>query len=144
MDIQRTILIGALAIISYMLVLQWNQDYGEVSEPQKVTSVSSQSAAPDIATPPGLDESDSAEVPSAVEVEQVATAQPAETDSLAVQSVAGQLIRVQTDVFNLLIDPYGGDIIHVELNDYLAQLGADQKFVLLEQNDNRIYIAQSG
>lgn len=29
MDIQRSILIVALAVVSYLLVLQWNKDYGQ-------------------------------------------------------------------------------------------------------------------
>ncbi len=137
MDIQRIILIGALAVISYVLVLQWNQDYGEKTQPVQVTSVSSQSAAPEITTSPGLEQG-AADIPSA-------GSSPTESPVQAPAKIAsGQLIRVKTDVLNLLIDPYGGDIIHTELNDYLAQQGADQKFVLLEQNDNRVYTAQSG
>ncbi|MEH6625483.1 MAG: membrane protein insertase YidC [Motiliproteus sp.] len=140
MDIQRTILIGALAVISYMMVLQWNQDYSEVPEATHVTSVSSQSAAPEITTPSGLDNDQSTDIP----IPSISD-QPVDT-TLTPQVKADEsgLVRVTTDVLNLLIDPYGGDIIHAELNDYLAQLGAEQKFVLLEQNDNRTYIAQSG
>ncbi len=33
MDIQRSILIVALAIVSYLMVLQWNQDYGQPQMP---------------------------------------------------------------------------------------------------------------
>lgn len=29
MDIQRSILLVGLAVVSYLLVLQWNQDYGQ-------------------------------------------------------------------------------------------------------------------
>ncbi len=139
MDIQRIILIGALAVISYMLVLQWQRDYGEPVQPTQVTSVSSQSAAPDITTAPGPEQQNT-EVPGVS-----AGSSPAESpEQTQPAATSGQLIRVKTDVLNLLIDPYGGDIIHSELNDYLAQLGSEQKFVLLEQNDNRTYTAQSG
>lgn len=41
MDFQRIILIAGVAIISYLMVLQWNQDYGTSAvAPQQVTSVS--------------------------------------------------------------------------------------------------------
>ncbi len=33
MDIKRTILIVALAIVSYVMVLKWNQDYGQAALP---------------------------------------------------------------------------------------------------------------
>ena len=35
MDIKRPILIVALAIVSYLMVLQWNQDYGQVQLPSE-------------------------------------------------------------------------------------------------------------
>ena len=138
MDIQRIILIGALAVISYIMVLQWQQDYGEPIQPTQVTSVSSQSTIPEVQTAPGLDQQN-ADIPAITG--NVAEGTVGQNASV-VQS--GSLVRAKTDVLNLLIDPYGGDIIHVELNDYLAQLGAEQKFVLLEQNDQRVYTSQSG
>ncbi len=33
MDIQRSILLVALAIVSYLMVLQWNEDYGQAAIP---------------------------------------------------------------------------------------------------------------
>jgi len=33
MDIKRTILIVALAVVSYVMVLKWNQDYGQAALP---------------------------------------------------------------------------------------------------------------
>lgn len=41
MDIQRTILLVALAVVSYMMVLQWNQDYGQAPETAAITQSSS-------------------------------------------------------------------------------------------------------
>ena len=41
MDIQRSILIVALAIVSYMMVLQWNQDYGQAALPTEIAATSS-------------------------------------------------------------------------------------------------------
>jgi YidC/Oxa1 family membrane protein insertase len=44
MDIKRTILIVALAIVSYVMVLKWNQDYGQAALPTQ--NVASSTAAP--------------------------------------------------------------------------------------------------
>jgi len=41
MDIQRTILLVALAVVSYMMVLQWNQDYGQAPVTAAITQSSS-------------------------------------------------------------------------------------------------------
>ena len=51
MDIQRSILLVALAIVSYLMVLQWNEDYGQAAIPATAsTTVSGNQAAslPDV------------------------------------------------------------------------------------------------
>ena len=134
MDVQRIILIGALAIISYMLVLQWNQDYG--TAPEAVAKTESVSAYQSTSDTPA----DSGDLPQ--------TATPASEDvpgaKAATNSQQKQLISVKTDVLELLIDTKGGDIIEVALPEYKAVLGSEQPFVLLEQNGNRTYVSQSG
>ena len=40
MDIQRSILLVALAIVSYLMVLQWNKDYGQPVMPTAQTTTS--------------------------------------------------------------------------------------------------------
>ena len=35
MDIKRSILLVSLAIVAYLLVLQWNQDYGQAALPEE-------------------------------------------------------------------------------------------------------------
>ena len=134
MDVQRIILIGALAIISYMLVLQWNQDYGTAPEAvAKTESVSAYQSSSDTPT-------DSSDLPQAE-----AKGSEDVPGAKAVSSVQQkQLISVKTDVLELLIDTKGGDIIEVALPEYKAALGSDQPFVLLEQNGNRTYVSQSG
>lgn len=127
MDVQRIILIIALSIVSYMLVLQWNADYGEKPVPQ--AAVVSQSA---------YSSNSDTELPQ--------TTQQSQPDMPATgsETVKAQLISVKTDVLNLLIDTKGGDIIQVSLPAYKAALESDLPFVLLEQTADRTYVAQSG
>lgn len=130
MDVQRIILIGALCLISYLLVLQWNQDYGLPPETQKVTtSVSAYDSQPV-----------NSELPQAEETAQTGDV-PATAQQAATQA---QLISVKTDVLDVLIDTKGGDIIQVALPAYKATLGSELPFVLLEQTTNRTYVSQSG
>lgn len=131
MDVQRIILIGALCLISYLLVLQWNQDYGQQPEAQEVTtSVSAYDSQPVTSELPKADES----------------AQAGDMPATAQQAAAtqAQLISVKTDVLDILIDTKGGDIIQVALPEHKATLGSDLPFVLLEQTTNRTYVSQSG
>ena len=135
MDIQRIVLIGALAVISYLLVLQWNQDYGQNNVAVATTSVSSHSAAPE------LSRSDA--TPAVADIPSAGPAVETMTPATSTNPVSG-LISVTTDTLALLIDPYGGDIIQATLPKHLALLRSDQNFVLLEQSDQRTYVAQSG
>ena len=50
MDIKRSILLVALAVVAYLLVLQWNQDYGQTALPS--TTSTTQSSTP--ALPPSI------------------------------------------------------------------------------------------
>ena len=137
MDVQRIILIAALAIISYMLVLQWNQDYGvqPVADAQP-GSVSAYQSSNDTVTAQGSD------LPSTTTE---ASANSDLPEAKAATAVAQQqLVSVKTDVLELLIDTKGGDIIELALPKHKAALNDDKPFVLLEQNGNRTYVSQSG
>ncbi|GAA0701462.1 membrane protein insertase YidC [Marinobacterium maritimum] len=137
MDVQRVILIAALALVSYLMVLQWNEDYGPAQHQpqQQATTVSAYSNSGDSQSiaelPQASDASASADIPV--------------TDNSAVaEAESGSLIHIRTDVLDLLVDPRGGDIIQAALPQHDAVLNSDQPFVLLEQNSNRTYVAQSG
>ena len=130
MDVQRIILIGALCLISYMLVLQWNQDYGQQPQAEQVTtSVSAYE------TPASV-----SDLPAATEE----SAQAGDLPATAVQAKKASLVEVKTDVLNVTIDTKGGDIIQVSLPEYKALLGSNLPFVLLEQTPERTYVSQSG
>jgi YidC/Oxa1 family membrane protein insertase len=136
MDIKRTILIVALAIVSYVMVLKWNQDYGQAALPtQNVAANTNTSALPD--TPPGNKASANADVPSATgEV-----AAPVETPV----AISKDLIQVKTDVLNLDIDPVGGDVVQLRLPLYpRRQDHPDVPFQLFDNGGERTFLAQSG
>lgn len=136
MDIKRTILIVALAIVSYVMVLKWNQDYGQAALPtQNVAANTNTSALPD--TPAGTKAPANGDVPSATgEV-----AAPAETPVVA----SKDLIQVKTDVLSLEIDPVGGDVVQLRLPLYpRRQDHPDVPFQLFDNGGERTFLAQSG
>ncbi|MBR9868524.1 MAG: membrane protein insertase YidC [Oceanospirillales bacterium] len=137
MDVQRIILIAALAIISYMLVLQWNQDYGvqPIADAQP-GSVSAYQSSNDTVTAQGSD------LPSTTTEASANSDLPEAKSATAVAQQ--QLVSVKTDVLELLIDTKGGDIIELALPKHKAALNDDKPFILLEQNGNRTYVSQSG
>ncbi|MCK5893345.1 MAG: membrane protein insertase YidC [Endozoicomonadaceae bacterium] len=133
MDFQRTILIVALAVVGYLLVLQWNQDYDKLPEMSTKELVSvkrvptSQVATANSSDAPVL-ENDTKDII---------------MDHNAVDSA--NLITVTTNTLNVIIDTSGGDIISVSLPKYpKVKSQPDNPFLLLENSQKRLFIAQSG
>lgn len=137
MDIKRSILLVALAVVAYLMVLQWNQDYGQAALPAE-TSQEQPSTAQLPDTPSAASaEGTQGDIP-AVGGEQPASALP-ETQA------SSQLIRVRTDVLDVAIDPRGGDIVDLRLPEFpRRQDRPDVPFQLFERSGERTYEAQSG
>ena len=137
MDIKRTILIVALAVVSYVMVLKWNQDYGQAALPTQNVAASSTTAPALPDTVSGNSASNSADVPSAT----TDTSTPTETPVAA----SKDLIHVKTDVLDIAIDPQGGDIAQLRLPLYpRRQDHPDVPFQLFDNGNERTYLAQSG
>ena len=136
MDIKRSILLVALAVVAYLMVLQWNQDYGQAALPTETAQ--SQPAAPALPDSPSATTEGNADDVPAVAGQQQASALPASAPS-------SQLIRVRTDVLDLAIDSRGGDIVELHLPQYpRRQDRPDVPFQLFERSGERTYEAQSG
>jgi YidC/Oxa1 family membrane protein insertase len=147
MDLQRTLLIGAIAVLSFMLLTEWVafKDAKSAAVAQETTRLISNTdeISPDLPEPV-VTSSHSAEedLPAAPE-------ETSQTPTTAVESVeqveSARIIEVYTDVLQLAIDLEGGDIVELSLRKYLAELDdPNQPFVLLEDNDTLVYVAQSG
>ena len=134
MKIHRSIPIVALAIVSYLMVLQWNEDYGQAELPAPVAALTASSDLPETSTPAAVSD----DVPTAANTTGDAVSSP-------VAAVSDKLIRVQTDVFDLAIDPLGGDIVQLKLPLFpRRQDRPDVPFQLFNNDANQLYLAQSG
>lgn len=134
MDFQRYLLIGAIAVLSYMLLTEWTH-----FQQQHADAANTVAIAPAVPNAP-------AESASATDV----PANPAVPHAVStpkegpVQAQSNTLIHVRTDVLDLQIDPHGGDIVYAALPKFTAKLDKPDAFVLLQQDTVRTYIAQSG
>lgn len=136
MDIKRSILLVALAVVSYLLVLQWNEDYGQAAQPPAHSSIAANPAS-DL---PDTTQSNTAH-------DDVPVAEQAQPQPSQVADAAGsdQLIRVSTDVLELAISPVGGDIVQLSLPKYPRhQKNPDVPFQLFDNRNGSTYLAQSG
>ena len=139
MDHTRNALIFGLAIVSYLMLLAWNEDYP--------TQTQSQSAQPVEQIIPQAD----LDLPSTSTVNQGASEDLPQVQDAGSEPAAApltqnlSLISVSTPVHEVLIDPRGGDIVRLALPQYPTSLETpDDPFVLLSNNSNLVYVSQSG
>ncbi len=134
MDFQRYILIAAIAVLSFTLMIRWGDFQQHLS-----STASTAAAAPSVGA--------ANHIPSPAD--NAANLPNAAVDAVAVPTAnnanGNRFVHVRTDVLDVKIDLQGGDIIYAALPKYSAQLKTpDVPFVLLQQDDKRNYIAQSG
>jgi len=144
MDKQRLVLFSAMAIIVYLLILAWNDDYGQPAEPAVVQTQQQLSGNLELADSlPAGEQTAASDLPSATAaVDSVPTA----TAQTAVQAKPSQqTIQVETDVFSISINTRGGDIVYAGLTQFPRVIEQpDNPFLLLQNNAERVFVAQSG
>ncbi|MCK0106740.1 membrane protein insertase YidC [Marinobacter sp. S0848L] len=142
MDIQRIVLFAGLAIVSYLMVLAWNEDYHQPQTEQVVqaeTQTNSNQPADSMVLPESGSSSNSADEFSTPETGGVASVATA-----ADENVRNRFITVKTDVYNLKVDRIGGNIVESSLLDYDESLNSEQPLKLLSNTNNRTYFLESG
>lgn len=133
MESQRSFLVIGLLLVSFLLWQQWQIDYG----PKPVAQVSEQPMGSMASDAPSSDApSSSADVPASSEVQNGIP--------LTSGSNSAQLISVQTDTFDMLIDPSGGDVVSAKLRQYPITQGADDAITILSNDPDTLYEAQTG
>ncbi len=137
MDIKRSILLVALAVVAYLMVLQWNQDYGQAALPAETSQEQTANAQ--------LPETPTTQTADGVQSDIPAVGGEQPTNTLPDAQATTQLIRVRTDVLDVAIDPRGGDIVDLRLPEFpRRQDRPDIPFQLFERSGERTYEAQSG
>jgi YidC/Oxa1 family membrane protein insertase len=140
MDYRRSIILVALAVVSYMLILAWNEDYGQIQEAQKVTqSVQQKEQLFETNTQPSNDPSNSDDF--SVPEDKIQNDQNA-FEKLNNSNVT-QLIHISTDVLDVKIDLKGGNIISATMPNYKTSLGSEEPLSIIEKT-NRHYVIESG
>ena len=159
MDWQRIFILLGLAVTTYLLILAWNEDYGQANQPPATVedplpgySAGQQNTVPQSGTSPMPAETapvtatpgaDTLSVPPEADLLPTLQDVPSSETTPPPVKTGGDLVEVTTDVFNLLIDPLGGDIVRVALPGFPATLETpDVPFLLVDPRNG--YVAQSG
>ncbi|WP_297797256.1 membrane protein insertase YidC [uncultured Marinobacter sp.] len=142
MDIQRIVLFAGLAIVSYLMVLAWNEDYNQPQQQQVVEqtqSLGTNGGTADLRVPEetGSAGSNGGEFTTP------------DDDSQAIGDtntgeISDQLITVRTDVLELKIDRVGGNLVESSLLDYDKSLDSKASLKILTNTKNRTYVLESG
>jgi len=134
MDWQRYTLLGGIAAVVLALIFQWNE-FKEARAPalDRETVIRGETRDESPVTEPQAEAGDS-------DVPQL----QAQNDATDMTAGERQPISVTTDVFDVLIDPRGGDIVKVALRQFDEQLHSANPLILLNQTRDHTYIAQSG
>lgn len=149
MDFVKFAIYSALAIVTYLLLLAWNEDYPPRQDVVETTTAPLNSVPdPDSGS---ATTSTTPDIPVSVPQAQASQAS-ANSDTTNTQTPAGtavtsdsRLVEVTTDTLQLSIDLNGGDIVYLALPQYLRQIDVpDDPFVLLDNRPSRNYVAQTG
>ena len=131
----RVMIIIAMLITAYLLILAWRDDYADAPAVD---------TAPEAATSVGADIPSTTGAAGDIPVQTVDNVTADNGIVTATPAKDAGLITVTTDRYDIKINPEGGDIVYAALKQYNATLDSDTPFVLLENNSNRVYVAQSG
>ena len=141
MDPVRLLLISSTAVLSLMLLIEWNEYSDDYNRDQAERYAAEVATTPSISanyntqrtdTPTGQQGSD---IPSV-------TVDPTPAASKISQQ---RQVSLRTKTINITINSDGGDVIDASLPQFPVRLDTpDQPFLLLESSQFRTYVAQSG
>lgn len=147
----RPILLMGLLVLSYMMYIQWQKDYGPQAKPPASVDTSFESAeipAPPGSSPVNRPSTDGGDLPSpdaAHAASQAEASAAPETSPKAQMSASGDLVVVTTDVLEVEIDLLGGTLVSAKLLNYPVHLKVPAlKVDLLSPSGPEMFIAQSG
>ena len=142
MDWQRTILIGGMGLVAWMLVIQWNQFEDQnvaLEQSYSESQTNYESSFDSVTTSTGSADSD--ELPQLQSVPESSGLL-----DLALPTPNENFITAQNDVIEIVIDPVGGDIVSGLLLTHFDKKLEDggQPFPILQNSRDNTYVARSG
>ena len=132
-EIQRIVLVVLLGIVGYLLVYNWNQDYGQgARSADSVPEPSAEDAS--FLPPPTMDAPSAGAVRDDIPSDDLVGT--ADAPSIAAETVddvatSPRIVSVQTPTLAVSIDRLGGDIVRLDLPRYPRELGSDDGVRLL-------------
>ena len=136
MDLTKFALYTSLAVVTYLMLLAWQEDYPPIID-----------SGFDEQIPPPSRSTQLNDLPTQVPTSSLSSGQSTAevTNATPEMGSPSDLVHIKTDTLELSIDLNGGDIVELSLPKYLKQIDVtDDPFKLLESSPRREYVAQSG
>ena len=138
MDPVRLLLISTTAVLSLMLLIEWNQYSDEYQKQQSELYTAA-------ITEPSVSTNESVAAPVSQGINDGIPSVNQETNPLSVLLDDSETFNLSTDALDLVVSADGGDVVSASLPKFPVRLDTpDQPFRLLENNNLRRYVAQSG
>ena len=138
MDPVRLLLISTTAVLSLMLLIEWNQYSDDYQKQQSELYTAA-------ITEPGVLTNESVAAPTNQGINDVIPSVNQETNPLSVLLDDSETFNLSTDALDLVVSADGGDVVSASLPKFPVRLDTpNQPFRLLENNNLRRYVAQSG
>ncbi|MCG7200318.1 membrane protein insertase YidC [Marinobacter pelagius] len=146
MDIQRIVLFAGLAIVSYLMVLAWNEDYHQQPQATETAQVASPSNTSSTSGDDGmvLPEQNGSTAAGTEEFSTPESGQATVAATAEGTTVEDQFVTVRTDVYDLTIDRVSGNLVHSSLLNYDKSLNSKEPLKLLTNTETRTYVLESG
>ena len=135
MDHTRNAFLAGVALVSYLMLFAWNEDYPQQA-PQNA----------EISSVPVQNTLDLPQAVNSTQVEDLPQIQNASGSSVAQTiSTNNALISISTPVHQVNIDLLGGDIVSVALPKFPTSLDTlNDPFILLRNDNGGVYVSRSG
>jgi YidC/Oxa1 family membrane protein insertase len=138
MDPVRLLLISTTAVLSLMLLIEWNQYSDEYQKQQTELYTAA-------ITEPGLITNEAVTAPTSQVINDGIPTVNQETNPLSLLLDDSETFNLSTNALDLVVSADGGDVVSASLPKFPVRLDTpDQPFRLLENNNLRRYVAQSG
>ena len=138
MDPVRLLLISTTAVLSLMLLIEWNQHSDDYQKKQNELYTAA-------ITEPGVLTNESVAAPANQGINDGIPSVNRETNPLSVLLDDSETFNLSTDALDLVVSADGGDVVSASLPKFPVRLDTpNQPFRLLENNNLRRYVAQSG
>ncbi len=138
MDPVRLLLISTTAVLCLMLLIEWNQ-YSDEYQKQQSELYTAAITEPSVLT------NKSVAAPISQGINDGIPSVNQETNPLSVLLDNSETFKLSTDSLDLVVSADGGDVVSASLPRFPVRLDTpDQPFRLLENNNLRRYVAQSG